>query len=152
MTDTKKLTPIQRAALAYLYAGSTSADEMEQKEMPPFYYVFKHDTWEELENLGLIRKTAPFTVEGGTKVQGIALTDYGRACARKYGLICQDRYIPERLKDYRFVDSFTLYKAVCAIMALLYFRKAGHVDKLIKKLENQHSDLWVTEWKSISEQ
>ena len=152
-TQPVRLTPIERSALAYIYAFAESKTQMAELEMPTnIHQIYSMVTFESLYNLGLINfgKEIDF---GGIELPLIHITDFGRALARKHGLSSEVHAVPKDVRTYKYTPSHVLNIAINAMFALLAWRGTPNdvsiIESLTKKLNSMTISLWRDEWNNI---
>ena len=149
-TQEHRLTAYSRAALAYIYLLSEERDNMDKKGMPiNIFYIFPINHVDELRDFGMIEYRGNKIIEG-QELPNVYITDYGRAIARKHGLSSRVYYIPENMRNYRFVPKHLLIKAVNVIISLLAFwGEEELINTLTKKLNAMTISSWKDEWNSL---
>ena len=135
-----RLTPIERAALAYIYAFAESKTQMAELEMPSnIHQIFSMVTFESLYDLGLINLGREIDF-GGVNLPLIHITDFGRALARKHGLTSEVHAVPKDVRTYKYTPSHVLVIAINAMIALLAWRGTSNdvaiIEDITKKLNS----------------
>ena len=148
-----RLTPIERAALAYIYAFAESKPQMAELEMPSnIHQIFSMVTFESLYDLGLINFGKEIDFDGVT-LPLIHITDFGRALARKHGLSSEVHAVPKDVRTYKYTPSHVLNVAINAMFALLAWRGTPNdiaiMESLTKKLNSMTISLWKDEWNNL---
>lgn len=152
-TQPIRLTPIERAALAYIYAFAESKTQMAELEMPSnIHQIFSMVTFESLYDSGLINLGREIDF-GGVNLPLIHITDFGRALARKHGLSSEVHAVPKDVRTYKYTPSHVLVIAINAMIALLAWRGTSNdvaiIEGLTKKLNSMTLSLWKDEWNNL---
>jgi len=149
-TQEHRLTASTRAALAYIYLLSEERENMDKVGMPTnIFYIFPVKFVDDLQSVGMVEYRGNKTIDG-QELPNVYITDYGRAIARKHGLSSRVYYIPENMRNYRFVPKHLLVKAVNVIISLLAFwGEEELINNITRKLNAMTISSWKDEWNNM---